>query len=115
MKLAHTGNDRLACFLIGMLTESRIFLSQLGQCFRHLALTGFGPGLDRQLDNGFRELHGFKDYRVSVITDGIAGSGELQSYRGSDITGIDHLQFLSLVRVHLKDTSDSLFLILRRV
>ena len=47
-----------------------------------------------------------------LITDGITGCGELESDCGSDIAGVNLIQLLSLVGVHLKDTANTLFLAL---
>ena len=111
MKFTHTGNDCLTSLLICMSTEGRILLSQFCKSFTHLALTGFGLRLDSQLDNRLRELHGLKDYRMLIITDGITSTREFESYCCCDISGINFIQLLSLVCVHLKDTSNTLFFI----
>ena len=57
MELTHTCDDCLSGLLISVSTESRILLSKLCQSLTHLALTSLGLRLDRQLDNGLRELH----------------------------------------------------------
>ena len=84
-----------------MSAEGRILFSKLCQSLTHLALTSLGLRLDRQLDNGLRELHGLQDYRMLLITDGITCCGKLKSYCCSDITGIYLVQLCSLVCVHL--------------
>ena len=115
MQLTHTGDDGLTGFLIGMSTESRIFFCQFCKSFTHLALTGFGLRLDSQLDNGLRELHGLKDYRMLLITDGITGSGELETNCCCDITGVNLFQLCTLVRMHLQDTSYTFLLVLSSI
>ena len=115
MKLAHTRDDRLAGFLIGMLAEGGILLRKLRQSFGHLGLSCLCPGFDRQLDNRFRELHGLKDHRVALIADGVAGRGELQADRRSDVARVDLLQLGTLVGVHLQDAAEALLFILRGI
>ena len=115
MQLTHTGDDGLTGFLIGMSTESRIFFCQFCKSFTHLALTGFGLRLDSQLDNGLRELHGLKDYRMLLITDGITGSGELETNCCCDVTGVNLFQLCTLVRMHLQDTSYTFLLVLSSI
>ena len=48
-----------------------------------------------------------------LITDGITSTREFESYCCCDISGIYFIQLLSLVCMHLKDTSNTLFLIFR--
>ena len=115
MQFTHTGDDGLTGLLIGMSTESRIFFCQFCKSFTHLALTGFGLRLDSQLDNGLRELHGLKDYRMLLITDGITGSGELETNCCCDVTGVNLFQLCTLVRMHLQDTSYTFLLVLSSI
>ena len=111
MQLTHTCDDCLTSFLIGMSTESRIFLCQFCQSFTQFTLSGFCLRLDSQLDNRFREFHGLQDYRMLIITDGITGSTELESDRCCDISGVNFVQLLTFVSVHLQDTSYTFFFI----
>ncbi|CDD47805.1 putative uncharacterized protein [Firmicutes bacterium CAG:534] len=112
VKLTHTGDNGLACFLICMSTESRIFLCQLCKRLAHLALTSLGLGFDCQLDNGLREFHGLQNNRVLLVADGITCCGELKSNCCSNISGVYLIQLCSLICMHLKDTSNTLLLIL---
>ena len=88
MKLAHTGNDGLACFFVCSDTEGRILLRQLYKSIAHLVLACLGLWLDRDIDNRLRELHGLQDNRMLLITDGIAGGCGLETNSSSNITGI---------------------------
>ena len=115
MQLAHTGDDGLASLLVRADAEGRIFLCQLDQSVAHLVLAGLGLGLDCDVDNRLRELHGLQDNGILLITDRIAGTGDLEANRGSDIAGVNLVQLISLVGVHLKDTSNTLLLALRCV
>ena len=115
VKFSHTGNDGLACFRIRMRTESRIFFCQFCQSFTHLALPCFCLRLDSQLDNRFRELHRFKDNRMLLIANSIAGCRYFKSYCRCDITGINSIKLCPLIRMHLQDTSNTFFLIFRSI
>ena len=50
-----------------------------------------------------------------LVTDGVTCGGELESDRCRDISGVYLVKLLSLIGVHLQDTSHTLFLALRRV
>ena len=112
MQLTHTGDDGLSGLRIGMRTEGGILLCQFGKRLAQLALSCFRLGLDSQLNNRLRELHGLQDYRMLLITDGITCSTELESDSGSNVTGIYFIQLHTFVGVHLQDTSNTLFLAL---
>ena len=47
-----------------------------------------------------------------LITDSITCGGELKSDRCCDITGVNLFQLVTLVGMHLKDTSNTLFFVL---
>ncbi len=110
VKFTHTSNDGLACLRIGVGTESRILLCQLGKGLSHLALTGFGLWLNGQLDNRLRKLHGFQNHGMLFIADGITSCSEFKAYCGSNVTGIYLFQLCTLVGMHLQDTAYTLFL-----
>ena len=112
MELAHTSDNCLSCFLIRMGTEGRVFFCQFGKSFTQFTLACFGLGLNSKLNNRFREFHGFQNYRMLIVTDGITGCGELKANCCSDIAGKYLIQLLSLVSMHLQDTSNTFLLIL---
>ena len=58
MKLAHSGNNRLACIRVSMSTECRVFLCKFGKRLAKFALRSLGLRLDCKLDNRLREFHG---------------------------------------------------------
>ena len=86
VKLTHTSDNGLSCFLICMCTEGRVLFCKFCKSLTQFALSCFCLRLDSQLDNWFRELHGLKDYRMLLITDCITSCGEFESDSGSDIT-----------------------------
>ena len=112
MKLTHTGDDRLSCLRICMSTECRVFFCKFCKRFTKFTLGCLCLRLDCELDNRIRELHGLKDYRMLLVTDRITCCGDLESDRCSDISGVYLIQLCTVVCVHLKDTSDTFFLIL---
>ena len=112
MELAHTSDDCLTSLFVCISTEGRILLCQFCKSLAHLVLTSFGLRLDSDVDNRLRELHGLQDYRMLLITDSITCGGELESDRCCDITGVNLFQLVTLVGMHLKDTSNTLFFVL---
>jgi hypothetical protein len=80
----------------------------LDQGDAHLLLTGLGLGLDGDADDGVGELHGLEDDRVLLIAQGVAGGGVLQAHGGGDIAGVDLVDILPVVGVHLQDAADAL-------
>ena len=101
--------------LIGMCAERRIFLGEFRQRLTQLALSGLCLRLNRQLYDRFREFHALKNHRMLFRADRVAGCRELEPDRRGDVTAVDLLELRSLVRVHLKDASDPLLLVLGRV
>ena len=112
MKLAHTSDNGLAGLFIGVGLEGRVLFCQLSQRNTHLLLTSLGLRLDRNTDNRVRELHRLEDDRVLLITQRIAGGGVLKADARSDIAGIYAVDILTMVSVHLQNTTQTLALIL---
>ena len=81
----------------------------------HLVLVGLRLGLDLHLDDRLGEGHRLQDHRVIGIGQGVAGVGLLEADRGGDVAGVDLLDLLAVVRVHLEDAPDPLLAALRRV
>ena len=110
MEFAHTGDDGLPRLLIGVGAEGGVLLGQLHQRHAHLLLTGLGLGLDGHPDDGLGELHGLQDHGVLFIAQGIAGGGVLQADDAGDVAGVDGLDVLPVIGVHLQDAADALLL-----
>ena len=49
------------------------------------------------------------------VAQSVTGGGILQTYRRSDVTSIADFQILSVVGMHLKDTSHSFLIVFHRV
>ena len=112
VKLAHAGDDCLTCFLVRINAECRVFLGKLGKCDTHFFLTCFCLGLYGNLDNRLREFHGFENDRMLFVAKGITCCGILCSDYGCDIAAVADIDILSLVCVHLEDTTEALSLML---
>ena len=112
MQLTHTGDDGLTRLLVGVGAEGGILLRQLHQGDGHLLLTGLGLGLDGHADHGLRELHGLQNDGMTLIAQGIAGGGVLQTHDGGDIAGIHRVDILAVVGVHLQNAAHALTLAL---
>ena len=112
MQLTHTGDNGLTSLFVGTNTESRIFFCQLYKSVAHLILACFCLRLDSDIDNWLWEFHRLQDYWMLFITDGITSCGILETNGCSNITGVYTIKFVSLVCMHLKDTSYTLLLIL---
>ena len=109
MKLTHTGDDRLACFLICMSTECWVFLCKFCKSFTQFALSCFCLRLDSQLDNRIREFHGLQDYRMLLVAECITCSSKFETDSGCNITRVNFIQFMTFVGMHLQDTSNTFF------
>ncbi len=112
VQLAHAGDDGLTGLLVGVGLEGGVLLGQLHQGDAHLLLTGLGLGLDGHADDGLGELHGLQDDGVLLVAEGVAGGGVLQADHGGDVAGVDGLDVLTVVGVHLQDAADALLLLL---
>ena len=112
MQLAHTGDNGLTSLFVGTNTESRIFFCQLYKSIAHLVLACFCLWFDSDIDNWLWEFHGFQNYWMLFITDSITSCGILETNSCSNITRVYTIKLVSLVCMHLKDTSYTLLLTL---
>ena len=115
MKFTHTCDDRLSGILVRICLERRVFFCQFCQSNTHFFLSSLCFWLDSDLDNRIREFHGFQNDLMFFVTQSITSCRHFQTYCSSDITGVYLFDILSLVRMHLQDTSHSFFLALSRV
>src|SRR3972149_2046039 len=104
MQLSHTGDYSLTCFLISLNPERRVFLSQLLQGHTHSFLICLCLGLYCNTYDRLRKLHLLEYYRIFLVTQGISGSGTLQTNCRRNITGIYSLDLFPLIGMHFKDT-----------
>ena len=115
MKFAHTGNDGLTGFFIGVGAESRVFFCEFRKSNAHLFLTGLGFGFNGNADNRFREHHGFQNDRMIFVAERIAGGGIFGRSNGRDIARINFVDIGSFVCMHLQNTAETFMLVFRRV
>ena len=108
MELAHAGDDGLTGFLVGVGLKGGVLLSQLHEGHAHLLLAGLGLRLDGHADHGLGELHGLQNDGSLIVTQRVASGGILQAHHGGDVAGVDGLDILPVVGVHLQDTADTL-------
>ena len=108
MQLAHTGDDGLPGFLIGVGLKGGIFLSQLGQGNAHLLLAGLGLRLNGHPDHRLGEDHGLQDNGVVLIAEGVASGGVLDTHSCSDVAGVHHVDVLPVIGVHLQNPAQTL-------
>ena len=115
VQLAHTADDGLAGLLVRVDLEGGVLLRETLDGDTQLLLVALGLGLDRDLDDRRREVHGLQDHRVLVVAQRLTGGGLLQAHDGDDVAGAHRLDLLTLVRVHAVDLADALLLALDRV
>ena len=108
VQLAHAGDDHLAGLLVGLHAEGRILGHQLLQADAELFLVGLGLRLDRERDDRLREVHRLEHDRLLLVAQRVAGRHALQADGRGDVAGVDFLDFLALVRVHLQQAADAL-------
>ena len=115
VQLAHAGDDDLARLLVGLDAERRIFLHQLLEADAELFLVALGLGLDGQRDDRLGEVHRLEHDRLVFIAQRVARDHALQAHSRRDVPGVDLLDFLTLVGVHLQEAADALGAALGRV
>ena len=115
VQLAHAGDDDLAGLLVGLDAEGRVLAHQLRQADAELFLVALGLRLDRERDDRLREVHRLEDDRLLLVAQRVAGADLLQADGGGDVAGVDLLDFLTLVGVHLQEAADALGALLGRV
>ena len=110
VKLTHTANNGLTCLLVCLYAESRILLGQLSQAHTQLIHVFLSLRLYCDTDNRFREFHRLQCDRMVFVAKRITCTDILETNTCSDITTTNHLHRVLLVRVHLEQTGDTLFL-----
>ena len=115
VQFAHTGDDGLACFFIGVFTERRVFFRQFCQSNAHFLLTGFGLRLNGNTNNRFRKFHGFQHNLCLFIAQRVAGDRVLHTYHSGNVSGIANINVFPIIGMHLQNTSETLFLLFDRV
>jgi hypothetical protein len=115
VQLAHAGDLGLPGLLVGLDLEGRVLLHQLGEAVAELLLVALALRLDRERYHGRGELDRLEHDRRARVADRVAGRHVLEADRRGDVAGVNLLDLLALVRVHLQQPADALALALGRV
>ena len=110
MQLTHTADDSLTRHLVALHAESGVFLNQLGQRIGHLVHIALRQRFHSNADNRLWELHRLKDDGVFLVTQRMAGLNLFETDSGSDVTGLNAVQRVLLVGMHLHNTRNALLL-----
>src|SRR5687768_4934581 len=95
--------------------EGRILFGELLLSDGELVLIGLRLRLDRDVDDGHRELHRFEDDWMLVVAHRVAGARVAKSDGSGNVAGPYFLDFLALVRMHLEQPAHPLAFVLARV
>ena len=90
-------------------------VASLLQRAAELLLVGLRLRLDGDRDDRLRELHALEHDRLVLVAERVARGGVAEADRGGDVAGVDLLDLLALVGVHLEEPADALLLPLDRV
>ena len=112
VQLTHPGDQSFTSFRVSFSLEGRIFFSQLLQTLVHLVLVSLRLRFNRNLDNWFWEVHRFQLQWVIWISQGVTGSGVLQTDSSSNVPREHFWNFVLLVGVHLQQTTNTFTLTL---
>ena len=115
MKLTHTTDNRLPGFFIRFYTECRIFFCQFSQTYTQLIKILLCLRLNGYTDNGIGEFDRFKRDRMIFVTQRVTRANILETNTGSNITATNFLHRILLIRMHLEQAGDTLFLIGTRI
>ena len=110
VKLTHSADDCLAGLVIRPYGERRILLSELAEGDAKLVQVALGLRLDSDTDNRIREFHRFEHNLMILVADGVSCTEILESDSGADVSGLDELDRVLMVGVHLVQTRDSFLL-----
>mmetsp|Transcript_32536 Transcript_32536/g.45133 ORF Transcript_32536/g.45133 Transcript_32536/m.45133 type:complete len:231 (+) Transcript_32536:487-1179(+) len=115
MELSHSFDDGLVGLLIARVAEGGILLSKLVKSGSQLLQVSLGLGLNGNLDDGVGEIHLLQDNGELFVRESLSRDGVLQSSDGNDVSSTSTLHILTIVGVHLKNSSNALFLALAGV
>ena len=115
VQFAHTGDDGLPRFFIGLNAERGIFLCKLGQRQPHLFLIDLRSRLNSNRNNRLRKLHSLEHHRIIRITKRVARGDIFEANRGRNVAGKYFFDFFSAVGVHLNHSTNTLFFTFHRI
>src|SRR6185436_5227593 len=115
MQFAHPRDDRLPGLLVSTHAERRVLLRKTVQRNAHLLLVCLGLRFDCLRNDRLRENHALEHDDLVRMTQGFAGRGFLQAYRGCNVTSTHFLDFFTLIGVHLQQTANTFLALAYRV
>ena len=115
VKLTHTSDDSLSCFFVCISLECWVFFCKLCKSNTHFFLTSLSLRLDSNTDNWVWEFHRLEDNWSTLYAKCITSCCVLKTNSCCDVTCINCFNILSVVSVHLKNTTDTLCIALCRV
>ena len=115
VELAHAGDDRLLRLLVVGHDEGRVLVRQRLQAHRELLGVGVRDGLDRDGDDGRRELDRLEHDRVVLVAERVARAGAREADERDDVARVGLLQRLLLLGVHADEARDALLLVAAHV
>src|SRR5450432_888770 len=108
MQLAHSGNQRLPGVGLGGNAESRVFLRQALHGHTQLVLVGLGFRFDGYGNYRSGKIDVLEHDRLVFVAQRVAGVDALQTDAGTNVAGVDGIDFFTLVGVHLQQAADAL-------
>src|SRR5690606_33284001 len=115
VKLVHSRNNRLTRLFVRVNTERGVFLRQALQSQTHFLLVCLGLRLHRDRNNRLGEFHTLQNDWTLSGAQGVTRSDVFQTHTGSNIARAKFFNFLTVVRVHLHQTTNTLTTVFDRV
>jgi hypothetical protein len=115
VQLAHAGDLGLAGLLVGLHLEGRVLLGEALERDAHLLLVDLRLRLDGHLDDRLGEVDVLQAHGLVGRAQRVAGDDLLEADGRGDVAGVDRVDVLAAVGVHLEDAPDALGLARRRV
>src|SRR5690606_5623536 len=110
VKLTHTAENGLTGLLVGMNAQRRVFFHELRDRHAELVDISLLLRLNSVTDNRIREHHRLEYHLALFVAQRVAGLDILEAYYSTDVTSLEALDLVLLVRVHLEDARDTLLL-----
>ena len=108
VQFAHAGNQEFPGFLVCTDTESRIFLSESGECLAETVAIRSALWIHSDLNYRCGNKHAFQ--RAVLLRRSVRiAAGRIDSHDRHDIASAGLVDFFTLIRVHPQDAAKSFF------
>ena len=107
VKFAHTFEDHLVRFFIGLNTERWIFLDHFTDSICKFFSICFVLWCDGDGDDRVRENHRFESGRVLFIAEGVTRLDVLETDDGDDVARLCGVDFVAVVGVHFNHAANA--------